>query len=174
MTQLPRLKHVLQRLIDQGPALDLETLLTVERILTDPCLIASDAVAPEFNPRYRDGVSHMVEACAETRGEDSKCITIWPLPKKSSHPMHIFLASWPFFFPVDNPYVTAMSENRAVGEMKLRVRACWHASARPRHPGMRVMVRVEEYGPLSQICIIFAKRVLNCPLHSKPQISFPT
>src|SRR5215470_11040273 len=174
MTQLPRLKHVFHGLIDQGPALDLETLLTVDRILTDPCLIASDAVAPELNPRNRDRVSHMVEACAKTRREDSKCITIWPLPKKSSHPMHIFLASWPFFSPVDNPQVMAMSENRAVGEMKLCVRPCRYASVRPRHPGMRVMVRVEEYGPLRQKRIAFAKRVLHCPLHSEPQLSFPT
>src|SRR5215472_6948822 len=127
MTQLPSVEEVLERLIDQRAALDLETLLTVERILTDPSLVASYPVAPEFNPRYRNRLSYMVDACAETRGEHSKCGTIWPLPKKASHSMHIFLASWTFFLPVDDPYVTTMGKNRAVGEMKLCVCSRRHA-----------------------------------------------
>src|SRR5262249_5135677 len=174
MPQLARLKHGLQLLLGQGPALHLETFPAVEGILTDPCLIASEAVAPEFNPRYRDRVSHMVEARTETRREDAKCGTIWLLPKKAGHPMHVFLASWTFALPVDNPYVTAMSKNGAVGKMKLCVRPRRHASVRPRHPGMRVMIRIEEYGPLSQKFIACAKRVLDRPIHSKPQFSFPT
>src|SRR5262245_37648295 len=116
----------------------------------------------------------MVEACTETRREDSECGTIWPLPEKTSHATHVCLTSRAFALPVYDAQVTAMSQNRAVRKMKFSVRSRGHAGVGPRHPGMGLTIRVEEQGPLGQEPVLFAKGVLNRPVHSKPELSFAT
>ena len=64
-----------------------------------------------------------------------------------------------------------MDEHGAAGEMELGVWPGGYTGIGPRHPGVRITIRIEENRPLGQKLVALAEGILDGPVHSKPELS---